>query len=255
MERLADTPELMDGPLDAAVLAGNLRDLVRVNRWLGGTRLSARALERLLPGDAAKVTLLDVGTGAADIPDSLIERFAADGTTLTVHAIDEREEMVAAARARVGERADLTLAVTVGGARLPYPDDAFDVVHCSLVLHHLEPDEAAGLLRESARVGRRGVIVNDLDRAAHLWLGAWLLSHLLTGNRYTRRDASLSVRRAYRPAEVERMAAGAGLELVARIGGFMGHRYALALSRPKVDRAGASAAADTMAATEPDSDG
>ena len=242
MERLADTPELMDGPLDATVLAGNLRDLVRVNRWLGGTRLSARALERLLPRGAAAVTVLDVGTGAADIPTSLIDRFATHGTTLTVHAIDERQEMVAAARARVGDRADLTLGLTAGGELLPYPDDTFDVVHCSLVLHHLEPDEAVGLLRESARVGRCGVVVNDLDRAAHLYIGAWLLGHLVTGNRYTRHDAPLSVRRAYRPAEVELMAAEAGLEQVARIGGFMGHRYALALARPRVARASASAA-------------
>jgi ubiquinone/menaquinone biosynthesis C-methylase UbiE len=231
MQRLADTPELMDGPLDATVLAGNLRDLVRVNRWLGGTRLSERALSRLLAGGAAKLTMLDVGTGAADIPASLIERFAGQGTTLIVHAVDERQEMVTAARARVGERADLTLEVTAGGERLPYPDDAFDIVHCSLVLHHLEPGEAVGLLRECARVGRCGVVVNDLDRAAHLWLGAWLLGHLLTGNRYTRHDAPLSVRRAHRPAEVERMASEAGLELVARVGGFMGHRYALVLAR------------------------
>lgn len=246
MQRLADTPELMDGPLDAAVLAGNLRDLVRVNRWLGGTRLSARALRRLLPDGPAALSMLDVGTGAADIPASLIERFAADGPTLRVHAIDEREEMVAAARSRVGDRADLTLELTAGGERLPYPDDAFDVVHCSLVLHHLEPGEAVGLLRESARVGRLGVVVNDLDRAAHVWLGAWLLSHLLTGNRYTRHDAPLSVRRAHRPAEVEQMASEAGLELVARIGGFMGHRYALALALPNVE---AGAAATPAAAT------
>jgi len=251
MERLADHPELMDGPLDAAVLAGNLRDLVRINRWLGGTRLSARALERLqasadgMAERRATLSLLDVGTGAADIPAALITWFAARGTTLTVHAIDEREEMVAAARARVGRRSDLTLATTAGGARLPYKDGAYDVVHCSLLLHHLEPDAAAGLLTEAARVSRLGVIVNDLDRAAHLWLGAWLLGHLLTGNRYTRHDAPLSVRRAYRCAELEQMAVAAGLERVVRLRGFLGHRYVLALARPS----------GLLAKREPSSDG
>ena len=43
MERLTDAVELLDGPLDdPAVLAGNLRDLRRINRWLGGISLSAR---------------------------------------------------------------------------------------------------------------------------------------------------------------------------------------------------------------------
>ena len=45
MRRLADTPELLDGPLDDPVaLADNLRDLRRVNRHLGGIALSRRAL-------------------------------------------------------------------------------------------------------------------------------------------------------------------------------------------------------------------
>ena len=37
MDRRTDATELLDGPLDdPAALAGNLRDLRRVNRWLGG---------------------------------------------------------------------------------------------------------------------------------------------------------------------------------------------------------------------------
>ena len=86
------------------------------------------------------------------------------------------------------------------------------------------------VLREMARVSRRGVIVNDLDRTQLSWLGAWLLAHLATRNRYTRHDAPLSVRRAYRPVEVQDMAAAVGLTRVARLGGFMGHRYALVLA-------------------------
>ncbi|MCY7418913.1 MAG: methyltransferase domain-containing protein, partial [Chloroflexi bacterium] len=168
MERLVGTPELMDGPLDGPVLAGNLRDLARVNRYLGGTRLSGRAMDRLLPDERTRPScrLLDIGTGSADIPAALIDRYAKRGITLTVHAIDDRTEMVAAARVRVGARSDLTLEVTDGSVRLPYHDGTFDVAHCSLLLHHLRPDAATGLLREAARVSRLGVIVNDLDRAA-----------------------------------------------------------------------------------------
>ena len=92
------------------------------------------------------------------------------------------------------------------------PDDSsFDVVHSSMVLHHLEPAAAVGLLAEMRRVARRAVIVNDLDRGRHWWLLARLLVALTTRNAYTRHDAPLSVRRAYRAAEVREMAARAGL--------------------------------------------
>ena len=161
-----------------------------------------------------------------DIPLALIEGFVGQGTELMVTATDEREEMLRIAAGRVGERRALSLLLTGGGSQLPFPDDSFDIAHCSLVLHHLEPEEGIDLLREADRVSRLGVVVNDLDRTTRFWLGAWLISHLITRNRYTRHDAPLSVRRAYRPAEVERMATAAGLTRVAHLGGFMGHRYA-----------------------------
>ena len=72
MERLAGVEELLDGALDdRSALTGNLRDLARANRRLGGIDLSARAVEALAPGRAA-IRVLDVGTGGADIPLALI---------------------------------------------------------------------------------------------------------------------------------------------------------------------------------------
>ena len=63
---------------------------------------------------------------------------------------------------------------------------------------------------EMSRVARRGIVVNDLIRGRLAWLGAWLLSHLATGNRYTRHDAPLSVRRAYTAAELTSADRGRG---------------------------------------------
>ena len=112
------------------------------------------------------------------------------------------------------------------GTALPWPDGSFDIAHASLVLHHLEPVEAARFLGELRRVSRRGVIINDLDRSALGWVGAWLLLHVATRNRYTRDDGPLSVRRAYRPEEVGAMAAEHGLTRVAVHRAFARHRYA-----------------------------
>lgn len=234
MERLARTSELMDGPLDDRVaLATNLRDLRRFNRLLGGIDLSRRALAALTDEDQRTLRLLDVGTGAADIPAALIAEAAQRGVQLQVTAIDSRPEMLSTAVALHPVLATIpSLRLRVGdGRRLADPDGTYDIAHSSLVLHHLEPEEAVAFLRELGRVAQRGVIVNDLVRSRLGWLGAWLIGHLLTGSRYTRNDAPLSVRRAYTKTELRALLAAAGLRPTATIRGPFGHRYAIAAIR------------------------
>ncbi|MGH3075978.1 MAG: methyltransferase domain-containing protein [Gaiellales bacterium] len=230
MERLAHTLEHLDGPLaDRATLAGNLRDLRRVNRYLGGAALSGRAIDAL--ATTGPISLLDVGTGAADIPIALLTSWQAAGRRLEVTAIDSRAEVIAAAAEAAGPVPGLRLDVA-DGRDLPFDDRSFDIAHASLVLHHLEPDEAVALLREMSRVARLGVVVNDLARGRLAWVGAWLLAHLTTANAFTRHDAPLSVRRAYTAAEASALLERAGLRPVFQARGFLGHRWVIAVRHP-----------------------
>ena len=239
MDRLSRVEELLDGPLDdPAALAGNLRDLRRVNRLLGGVRLSRLAIDLLLRVapthlDLSPTSIIDVGTGAVDIPVALLADARRRGRRLEVFAVDARPEVLETARAirpALGRVAGLAIGVS-DGRSLPHPDRSIDIAHASLLLHHLEPDDAVAVLVEMARVARVGVVVNDLNRGRMHWLGAWLIGHLLTGNRYTRRDAPLSVRRAYTRREMRGLLAQAGLRPVGEFGGFVGHRYAIAAIR------------------------
>ena len=236
MRRLARAHELLDGPLgDPATLDGNLRDLARVNRLLGGTSLTDRALEALAgePADAGRtIALLDVGTGGADIPVALAQRWRRRGRRLEIVGVEDRAAVVdAAARITPDLAQHHVRLVLADGRALPWPDGAFDVAHCSLVLHHLDARGAVAMLREMARVSRRGIVVNDLARGWLPWIGARVLGGLATRNRYTRHDAPLSVRRAWTLKEARAMVVVAGLRPVAEIGGLVGHRWAIAARR------------------------
>lgn len=233
MRRVTDRDELLDGPLDdGAAVRGNLRDLARVNRRLGGSRLSIRIIEALA-GDRPELDVLDVGTGAADVPLAFLEHASRTGRTWRVTAVDSRPEILAAATA-IEPRLTATpgLVLHVGdGRRLSAADGSVDVAHCSLVVHHLDPDEVDALLREMARVARLGIVINDLVRSRLSWVGAWALTRVATRNRFTRADAPLSVARAYTRDELRAMLARAGLREVAAVGGFAGHRWAVAARR------------------------
>jgi ubiquinone/menaquinone biosynthesis C-methylase UbiE len=147
-----------------------------------------------------------------------------------VVGIDSRPEVLAAAvAAQPAVTTTAGLELHVGDGRsLPYGDGSFDVAHTSMVVHHLAPQEAILLLREMARVARLGVVVNELDRSRLGWIGAWLIGHLLTGNRYTRQDAPLSVLRSYRADEMKDLLRSAGLTPVRTERRAFGQRYAIA---------------------------
>jgi ubiquinone/menaquinone biosynthesis C-methylase UbiE len=231
MRRLAGAREYLDGPLDdPAVLRGNLRDLSRINRWFGGTRCSRRALERLLGRRTVPHTLLDVGTGAADIPVALIADGAKRGRPLRVTAVDSRQQVIDAALAldpSLATADGLVLAVS-DGRSLDWPDGSFDVVHASLLVHHLEPRDAIAFLKEASRVAKLGVIVNDLVRARRHYVGARVLLTLMTRNRYTRHDGPMSVQRAYTRMELRALLAGANLRPIGEFKAPFDHRIAIA---------------------------
>jgi SAM-dependent methyltransferase len=196
--------ELMDEPVaDVDELAGNLRDIAFVNARLGGIAPVVRALRRL-----GARTVLDVGSGAGDVALALVRDGERRGVPVRVTCLDVSEQMLAIARRTTGEHPALAF-VRGDGESLPFAGGAFDVVTCTLALHHFQPGGARALLRELRRVARISPVVCDLRRSAVAFAGTWLWSRT-SRNRLTRHDAPLSVRRAYTPDEALALARDAG---------------------------------------------
>ena len=233
MDRKSGAEELLDGSLDdRGALVGNLRDLARMNRRFGGVRLTRAAVESLAPG-RAPLSVLDVGTGGADIPLALIEHGRSTGRLLRSPAstAGRRSSRLPRSPTRASRRPGSWHSTSPTASGSPTPTRTFDLVHSSLLVHHLEPDAARSALREMGRVSRLGIVLNDLVRNRPAWLGAWLYGHVLTRNRFTRTDAPLSVARAYTIAELTALLAAAGLRVERRFDGFAGHRVAFAARR------------------------
>lgn len=223
--RAAESEMLDQSGHDPALLAGNLADLRRVNRWFGGVRLTIAGLDVLTPdlrhGDSLRV--IDVATGGADIPVAVAKWARRRGLRTHILATDRSAEILRLAECPGADRVDFAIA---DACHLPFADDSFDVAICSLVLHHLSPEEAVSMLQEMRRVARRGIVMNDLVRNWPGYAGAWLFSRALTNNRLTRHDAPLSARRAYTRREMAALLSSAGLSPLSSVG-FLGYRIAL----------------------------
>jgi hypothetical protein len=211
LSRTRGAAELLDQPdHDEAELAQSLAHVAAVNRWLGGERALLRALApRLRPG----LRVLDVGTGSGDLPIAVVRAARRRGLAIRLTAAELHAQTRAIAARRCRDFPEIEV-VSGDALALGYPDDAFDVALFSLVMHHFEDDAARAALREAARVAPV-VIVNELHRTRANHAGARLLAGTLwRGNRITRHDGPLSVLRAYLPAELRALAAGAGLRVL-----------------------------------------
>ena len=191
--------EILDDPaIDPVLRERSLSDVRRSNLLLGGTRAALAEIARVLPALGTSVSLLDVGTGLADIPAAAKRLATSRGVTLTTVGVDEAETL-----ARVTTRTlDATACADVRA--LPFADSSIDIVTCSQLLHHFKDKEIPGVLRELQRVARRRVIVSDLRRS---WLAAggfWLVSWPLRFHAVTRHDGVVSVLRGFTTAELSR---------------------------------------------------
>ena len=206
--------ELMDAAdQDRRELARSLADLRGVNRWLGGTRVVLRHFARLVRAHPRPSwSVLDVATGSADIPLSLAAWARSRSIRLHVVATDSHPTTLDLAREHTARDPDVSVE-PADALALPYADGAFDVALCSTALHHFDAeDQAVQVLRELDRVSRVGVIVNDLARSLPALAGARLLAATVWRTHpVTRHDGPLSVRRAFTPAELRRLARAAGL--------------------------------------------
>jgi len=104
-----------------------------------------------------------------------------------------------------------SIAVRGNGLELPFADKSVDFAFSTLFLHHLDEMNATQLIREMRRVVRRKFFIIDLDRRALPYLLYRTFGTLML-QRFTRDDGALSIKRAYRACELERMAESAGLK-------------------------------------------
>jgi ubiquinone/menaquinone biosynthesis C-methylase UbiE len=215
LARAAGAFELLDGPAPFAERAQSLADVARLNGAFGGRLVTLRHVRRLLARLPAgrMATVLDLGTGGADVPRALVRWARRAGRPIRVFALDLDGATLAVARGMVAGYPEITL-LQADALALPFRRGGVDIAISALTLHHLEPAAAAAHLAAMDAVARAGVVVNDLARSRSAWALVWLVTRLLGCGRMSRHDGPLSVRRAYTAEEVRGLCARAGLERV-----------------------------------------
>ncbi len=220
--RLRVTPlgvELLDDPAaDPDTVIRSLRNVARSNRWFGGAAAVRHGLEQVLSGAprGRPLTLLDLGTGAGDLPRRAVRWARRRGYTLCPVGLELNRTAAAMAW-----RAGVPCAVGCAGAP-PMREKSVDLVLVSQVAHHLTRDSAVRLLRTSDALARVGVVIADLRRGRLAPIAFWVGARALRFDRSTVADGITSLHRGYTARELRALLAEAGVS--ARVSRRPGYR-------------------------------
>jgi 2-polyprenyl-3-methyl-5-hydroxy-6-metoxy-1,4-benzoquinol methylase len=205
---------MMDRPQPVSIeLENDLKHIRQLNRWFGSYRLVRRFTQRWINSSTADssdgepgapIRIVDLATGSGDIPRLVVRYARKVGANVEIDALDRQSATLEIARK-----------LSVAYPEISYqetnildwnPRGAYDIVLCSLALHHFSDTDAVRVLQRCREVSRRFVLVSDLRRSLLLTTGVYLLTALVFREPMTRYDARLSAARAFSFAEMHQLA-------------------------------------------------
>jgi 2-polyprenyl-3-methyl-5-hydroxy-6-metoxy-1,4-benzoquinol methylase len=202
VQEIMDLPQPVSGELEE-----DLHNLRQLNRFFGSYALVHRFLRQWIP-PGASLRVIDLATGSGDIP-RLVAQFARKlGASVKIDAIDGQEATLEIARRLSSGYPEISF--HHGDIRSWGDASSYDIVLCSLVLHHFDETDAVRVLARAAALSRGHVLVSDLRRGFLATAGVFLLTALVFREAMTKHDGRLSAARAFSSGELVQLAERAG---------------------------------------------
>lgn len=202
----SDAPEIMDDfSMEGEILRDALDKIAGINRFLGGNKLTLQGVEEILKekvlGSTEEITILDVGCGNGDMLRTLADYAAKKGLNFKLTGID-------ANRFTVGHAQQLSVAYP----NISYfcadifdeikQDPVYDVILCTLTLHHFKDEELIVLMEGFKLQAGIGIVVNDLHRSSIAYYLFIAICFVFRLNKMSRDDGLVSILRGFKRADL-----------------------------------------------------
>jgi len=199
--------EIMDDfNFQGAEMEALLSDLERVNKWLGGNKITLNGIAILLRDvpKNAPITIVDLGCGDGELLRQCAHYGSKFGYDFKLIGIDANEHILSTARKRSIEYQNITyqkLDVTSSKASWP----TMDIVLCTLFLHHFSTEGISSLLENLSAKAKVGIVINDLERSKLAFRLFQLFSRLFLKTNTARFDGLVSIARGFKQKELTRL--------------------------------------------------
>ena len=199
-----DEPETMDDcAMEGEILRDALDKIAKINQLLGGNQLTLRGVQKLI-GNIFKTTtftIVDVGCGNGDMLRTLadyglknnlnFQLIGIDANNFTVNHAQQLSRNYPNIRYQCEDIFDKS-----------FEELKYDIVLCTLTLHHFKDDEIIHLLNVFNANSNIGIVINDLHRSAIAYRLFQALCLVFRLNKMSREDGLISILRGFKKVEL-----------------------------------------------------
>lgn len=202
--RRSSAAEMMDDfTIEGLVLRDTLDKLETINRLLGGNSATLKGLKKILlkSSKTKTITIVDLGCGHGDILRDVAKFGRKNSYKFKLIGIDANNAAIDYAKALSKDYPELSFE-TIDVFSEDFKKQTYDVVLCTLFLHHFKNNEIIPFLKSTVQKASIGVIVNDLHRHKLAYY-LFKMIGLFIKNKMVREDGLTSVLRAFKRNELE----------------------------------------------------
>ncbi|QQE11335.1 methyltransferase domain-containing protein [Planctomycetota bacterium] len=203
--------ELMDDPsLPRHMHIQALRGLERINKFSRTSFSIGNAIKKLTQDEPEQpIRILDVACGGGDVVVGLAKFAARHKLPWKVIGCDISEVALDCTKQKA-QKAKIQIGILQHDV-ISYPiPDIFDVMTCSLFLHHLTDEHIIKLLNQM--MVAKHIVISDLVRGNFELASTWLGVRILSRSHIVHVDGPRSIQAALTISELTCLARSAGLE-------------------------------------------
>jgi 2-polyprenyl-3-methyl-5-hydroxy-6-metoxy-1,4-benzoquinol methylase len=196
----SDEPEIMDDfALEGEVLRDALDKIAKINQLLGGNQLTLQGVQDLMAKfpKTTEITIVDVGCGNGAMLRTLADYglkkqlhfklIGIDANQFTIHHAIKLSENYPNISYRCEDIFDK-----------PFEELKYDIVLCTLTLHHFKEDDILRLMSIFNANSRIGIVINDLQRSVIAYRLFQVLCFVFRLNSMSRDDGLVSILRGFK---------------------------------------------------------
>lgn len=207
-------PEIMDDfALEGEILRDALDKIAKINQFLGGNKLTLQGVQSLIQkvNLDKEYTIIDIGCGNGDMLRILADFALKNNLNFKLIGIDANAYTVSHAEKLSINYPNISYQCK-DVFQNNFNDLRYDIVVCTLTLHHFKDDEILNLMTIFNNNANIGVVINDLQRSPIAYRLFQVLCFVFQLNNMSKEDGLVSILRGFKKVELENFSKKLGLK-------------------------------------------